>query len=100
MPVGARWRAPAGDRAVGACPHLRALRLVLVPGAWIEDADLLIQDLIKLGEELDHLLIGIAMINRHVVSRAVAQRAPDDRDTVLREDIAPVLEMREVAQLK
>src|SRR5262249_32492430 len=97
MPVGARRRAPAGLRAVGARPYLRPLRLILMPGARIEDADLLIQNLIKLGKELDHLLIGIAMVDRHVVSRSMAQRAPDDRDAVLRKHIAAVLEMREVA---
>src|SRR5215470_2089316 len=100
VPVGAWRRAPAGDRAVGAAPHLRALWLVLVPGARIEDADLLIQNLIKLGEELDHLLIGIAMIDRYVVAGAVAQRPPDDRDAVLRKHVAAVLQVREVAQLE
>src|SRR5262245_5439024 len=100
MPVWARRRAPAGDRAVGAAPHLRPLRLVLVPGARVEDADLLIQNLIQLGEELDHLLIGIAMIDRHVVPRAVAQRPPDDRNAILRKHVTAVLQMREVAQLE
>src|SRR5262245_62489168 len=57
VPVGARRRPPACDRAVGAAPHLGPLRLVLVPRARVEDADLLIQNLIELGDELDHLPI-------------------------------------------
>src|SRR6266568_5551402 len=100
MPVGARRRTPTGDRAVGAAPHLWSLRLVLVPGARIEDADLLIQNLVKLGEELDHLLIGIAVIDRYVVPGAVPQRPPDDRDAALRKHVAAILQMREVAQLE
>ncbi len=87
-------------RAVGAGPNFRPLRLVLVPGARIEDADLLVQNLVELGEELDHLLVGIAMIDRHVVPGAVPQRSPDDRDAVLRKHVAAVLQVREVAQLE
>src|SRR5262245_54668682 len=93
-------RAPAGNRAVILAPDLRPLRTVRVPGTRIEEAELLVQDLIELGEELDHVLIRIAMIDRHVVSGTVAQRSPDDRDAVLREHVAAVLDRGEIADLE
>ena len=40
------------------------------------------------------------MVDRDVVSGAVPQRSPDDRDAVLRKHVAAVLQMREVAQLE
>src|SRR5207248_7136759 len=94
------WRAPAGDCAVILAPDLGPLRTVRVPGTRIEEAELLVQDLIELGEELDHVLVGIAMIDRHVVSGAVPQRSPDDRDAVLRKHVATVLYREEVADLE
>src|SRR5437879_3250225 len=85
------WRTPAGDGAVFAAPDLWPLRTVRMPRPWIEIAELLIQDLIELGKEFDHVLIRVAMIDRDVVSGAMAQWPPNDRDLVMREHIAAVL---------
>ena len=43
---------------------------------------------IELAEQLDDLVIGIAMIDRDVVARAVAHRAPRDRNALPREQVA------------
>src|SRR5713226_6301651 len=95
-----RRRTPAGDGAVLAAPDLWSLRTVRMPGTWIEIAELLIQDLIELGKEFDHVLIRVAMIDRDVVSGAMAQRSPDDRDLVMREHIAAVLDGGEIPHLE
>src|SRR6476619_4176915 len=93
-------RAPAGDRAVFPAPYLWSLRTVRMPGARGEKAELLVQHLVELGKELDHVLVGIAVVDRDIVSGAVAQRSPDDRDAVMREHIATLLDRREVAHLE
>src|SRR5262249_36937774 len=100
MPVLARRRTPAGNAAVRPRPDLRTLRLILVPRARIEEAKVLVQKLVELGKELDHLSVRIAVIDRDVVSGAVPQRTPDDRYPVERKYVAAVLQMREVAELK
>src|SRR4051812_13065323 len=93
-------RAPAGDRAVFPAPYLWSLRTVRMPGTRIEKAEFLVQHLVELGKELDHVLVGIAVVDRDIVSGAVAQRSPDDRDAVMREHIATLLDRREVAHLE
>ena len=87
-----RRRTPACDRAVLARPYLRSLRPVRMPGARIEIAELLIQNLIELGKELDHVLVRVAVIDRDIVAGTMTQGSPDDRDLVLREHIAAVLD--------
>src|SRR6266508_5264011 len=54
-----RRRAPY-SRA-GARPDFRPLRLVMMPRPWIEIAKFLVFHLVELDEELDHLIVGIAM---------------------------------------
>src|SRR6266436_1420546 len=71
-----------------------------MPGARLEIAELLILHLVELAEELDHLLILVAMVSGDVVSRAVPQRTPDDRDLFLTHHLARVLQMHEVLELE
>src|SRR5215468_8686905 len=71
-----------------------------MPGARLEIAELLILHLVELAEELDHLLILVAMVGGDVVSRAVPQRTPDDRDLFLAHHLARVLQMHEVLELE
>ena len=71
-----------------------------MPGPWIEIAQLLIQHLIELGKELDHVPIGVAVIDRDIVTGTVAQRSPDDRNLVLGQYIAAMLDTREIPHLE
>ena len=52
MPVGTRRRAPARNRAVGAAPDFGALRVILVPGPRIEEAKLLVENLVEFEARL------------------------------------------------
>src|SRR5262245_22207769 len=78
MKVLGRRRAPHG-RLAGR-PHLGPLRLVVMPGARLEVAELLVEHLIHFAEEFDHVVVVIAVVGRDVVAGSVAQRSPDDRD--------------------
>src|SRR6476619_6516428 len=93
-------RTPAGDRAVFPAPYLWSLRTVRMPGARIEKAELLVQHLVEFGKELDHALVGIAVVDRDIVSGAVSQRSPDDRDAVMRFFIESHVDHREVPHLE
>ena len=55
-------------------------RLTFVPSIY--------DHLIELAKELDDLIVRIAMIGGDVVTWAVAQRPPDDRDFLLSEQVA------------
>src|SRR5262249_51950796 len=81
-----RRRTPYAGLARG--PPLGPLRRVAVPRAWFEVAEFLILHLVELAEELDNLLILVAMVSGDVVSRTVPQRAPDDRNLFLAHDLA------------
>src|SRR5262249_24109170 len=76
-----RRRTPDAGLARG--PPLGPLRRVAVPRARFEIAELLILHLVELAEELDDLLILVAMVIGDVVAWAVPQRAPNDRDLFL-----------------
>src|SRR5262249_25314780 len=91
-------RAP--DAGLAGRPQLGPLRGVVVPGARLEIAELLVHHLIELAEELDHLVVVVAMIGGDIVPRTVAQRPPDDRDSLLAHDLARVLQMHEVFELE
>src|SRR5579872_3089391 len=69
-------------------PGLRPLRRILVPRPRLEIAEFFIDHLIEFAEELDDLIVRIAMISGDVVPGAVAQRPPDDWDFLLSEQIA------------
>ena len=69
-----RRRAPDVARLV---PHLRHLRAVAVPRPRIEIAELLVQHLVELGEQLDDLVVRVAVIGVDVVARPVPARAPE-----------------------
>src|SRR6516165_5377619 len=81
-------------------PPFGPLRRVPMPGARLEIAELLVLHLVELAEELDHLLILVAMVSGDVVSWAVPQRTPDDRDLFLAHHLARVLQMHEVLELE
>src|SRR5262249_15269869 len=81
-----RRRTPDAGLAPG--PPLGPLPRVAVPPAPLRTTELLILHLVELAEELDDLLILVAMVSGDVVSRAVPQRAPDDRDLFLAHDLA------------
>src|ERR1700761_9599549 len=89
-----RRRAPIAGLA--GFPGLRPLRRVLMPGARLEIAEFLIDHLVELTEELDHLIVRITVIGGEVVTRPVPQRAPYDRDFLLAEQVATVLQMNEI----
>src|SRR6516164_7876021 len=69
-------------------PDLGTLRAVLVPGARIEPAERFVLHLIHLAEELDPDLVGVAVIDRDVVTDDMAARAPDQANVVLGEPLA------------
>src|SRR5262249_22541110 len=64
-----RWRAP--DVVRRGAPHFRHLRMVAVPWPRLEVAELFVEHFIELGEHLDDLVVGIAMVGIDVVSRPV-----------------------------
>ena len=68
-----RRRAPDVARLL---PHLGLLRTVAVPGPRIEIAELLVEHLVELGEQLDDLVVRIAVIGVEVVARARAGPVP------------------------
>src|ERR1700716_2265744 len=100
MIIRSGWRPPARDRAIFAAPHFWPLRTIRMPGPRIEIAEFLVQHLVELGEELDHVLVRIAVVDRDIVSGTMTQRPPDDRDAVMRQHIATLLDRREVPLLE
>src|SRR5437870_5338114 len=85
--AGPRRQAPDITLLLGV-PHLGFLRPVAMPGARVKIATLLVQHLVELGEELDHLFVRIAVIDRDVVAGAVTHRSPGDFDPALAEHVA------------
>ena len=71
-----------------------------MPGARLEIAELLISHLVEFAEQLDDLIVGLAIIDRNVVAGAVAHRSPDDVDLVLGEDVAGVFQVHDVGELE
>src|SRR5579884_1098813 len=98
MEIGQRRRSP--DIGLAALPHLRPLRRVLMPRPRLEIAELFIEHLVELAEQLDDLIVRIAVIGCDIVPRTVAQRPPDDRDLALAKQVARVLQMNEILQLE
>src|SRR5580704_3487885 len=98
MKIRQRRRPPDGGRACD--PGLRPLRRVLMPWPRLEIAELFVEHLIELAEKFYDLIIGVAVIGGDVVPRTVAQRSPDDRDFLLPEQIAGILQMDEILQLE
>src|SRR5579884_3458070 len=78
MEIRQRRRAP--DVGLAGFPGFRPLRRVVMPGPRLEIAELLVDHLVELAEELDDLVVRIAVVGGDVVAGAVAQRSPDDRD--------------------
>src|SRR5271166_875523 len=76
------------DAGMAGGPALGSLRGVVMPRARLEIAELLVLHLVELAEELDDLLIRIAMVGRDVVTGAMTQRSPDDRDLLLAHQLA------------
>ena len=72
----------------------------MVPRPRLEVAELLVLHLVELGVELDHVIVGVVVVGRDVVARPVAQRSPDDRDRLLAEQLAGVLDLGEVLHLE
>src|SRR5215211_8801602 len=89
MEIVRRRRAP--DRRLSRRPYFRPLRLVVMPGTRLEISELLVEHLIELAEELDHVVVVVAVVGGDVVAGAVAQRPPDDRDLLLPQHLARVL---------
>src|SRR5580704_9418022 len=98
MEIRRRRRPP--DVGLAALPGFRPLRRVLMPGPRLEIAEVLVHHLVELAEEFDHLIVRIAVIGGDVVPGAVAQRAPDDRDLALAEQVAGILQVDEILQLE
>src|SRR5580692_12397861 len=99
-PVKVRRRRRAPDVGLAALPGLWPLRGVLMPGPWLEIAEVLVDHLVELAEEFDHLIVRVAVIGGDVVPGPVAQRAPDDRDLALAEQVAGILQVDEILQLE
>src|SRR5215472_9331212 len=75
--VGRRRRAPDVAR-IARPPHFRPLWTVAVPRPRVEIAERLVEHLVELGEQLDDLVVGIAVIGEEIVPRPVPARPPDD----------------------
>src|SRR5215813_5524043 len=97
--IGGRRHAPHRC-GFGELPYPRALRIELVPGARLEEAELLVLHQVKLGIELDDVVVGVAMKDEEVVTDRVSPRSPDDRPLVLAKGIAGNLEVSPIPQLK
>lgn len=80
-------------RAAWSDSDLRPLRLIPMPGTRIEEAVLFVRHPIQLGKKLNHLVVRIAVIGRHVVPRAVPDRSPYDFDLFLGQKIARIVQM-------
>src|SRR5262245_10231336 len=72
----------------------------MVPRPRLEIPKLLVFHLIELAEELDDLLVLVTVIGGDVVSRAVPQGTPDDRNPLLPHHLARVLQMYEILELE
>src|SRR5262245_9685591 len=81
-------------------PDLRPLRAVLVPRPRLEIAEILVEHQVDVGEELDRDAVGVLVIDRDVVSAAVADRAPEQLDVLAREEVAGAVDFGFVAQLE
>src|SRR5262245_8218300 len=81
-------------------PAFGTLRRVVMPRARLEIAELLVLHLIELAEELDDLVVNVAMIGGDVVPRTVPQWPPDDRHPFLPHDLTRVLQMHEILELE
>src|SRR4029077_13634742 len=88
------------DRGLSRRPQLGPLRRVVVPGARLEIAELLVGPLVELAEELDDLFVLVAMIGGDVVTGPMPQRSPDDRHLFLSHQLARVLQVHEILELK
>src|SRR5580704_13837146 len=95
-PMKIRQRRRAPDIGLAALPGFRPLRRVLMPGPRLEVAEVLVDHLVELAEELDHLIVGVAVVGGDVVPWPMAQRAPDDRNLALAEQVAGILQVDEV----
>src|SRR5580692_3136540 len=89
-PMKIRRRRRAPNIGLAALPGFRPLRRVLMPGPRLEIAEVLVDHLVELAEEFDHLIVRIAVIGGEVVTGPVAQRPPDDRNFPLAEQIAGI----------
>src|SRR5437899_3081764 len=92
-------RAPDVTRRVAA-PDLGPLRAIAMPGARIEIAERFIHHLVELGEQLDDLVVGVAVIGEDVVARPVAPRAPGELDVAAAEEVAGGLYLRPILELE
>src|SRR5580700_9643828 len=95
-PMEIRRRRRAPDVGLATLPGFWPLRRVLMPGPRLEIAEVLVDHLVEFAEEFDHLVVRVAVIGGDVVARAVAQRAPDDRDLALAEQVAGILQVDEI----
>src|SRR5215467_3722966 len=57
----------APDAGLARGPALGTLRRIVMPGARLEIAELLVLHLVELAEELDHLVVLVAMVGGDVV---------------------------------
>ena len=94
-----RRRRRAPDVA-GLVPHLGNLRAVAMPWPRVEVAELLVEHLVELGEQLDDLIVRIAVVSVDVVARPVPARPPGELDVLRPEEIAGRLDLRPVFQLE
>ena len=81
-------------------PDLGHLRMIAVPRPRLEIAEIFIQHFVELGEHLDDLVIGVAVIGINIVAGAVTAGTPDDRNFFAAEEVARRLHLRPVLQLE
>src|SRR5580700_10200263 len=74
--------------------------MIAMPRPRLEITDVFVEHLVELGEHLNDLIIGIAVIGIDIMPGAVAARAPDDRNVLAAEKIARRLDLRPVLQLE
>src|SRR5262245_64941546 len=97
MEILGRRRAPDGRPARR--PYLRPLRLIVMPGTRLEIAELLVEHLIHFAEELDDLIVVVAVVGGDVVTRAVEQGSNDDGNLIVGENIGGVVEVGKMLEI-
>ena len=71
-----------------------------MPRSRLEVAELLVLHLIELDIEFDDVVVGVVVIGGDIMAGTVAQRPPDDRDRLLPEQLAGILNLGKILHLE
>ena len=95
-----RARSPLVRRRRVRDPVFGPLRVVLMPRSWLEVSEFLARDPVQVAEELDHVPVGVGVVDEHVVPDTVTPGTPDQANAVRRERVAGAQQLRAVAELE